>query len=80
MATLNRPSIAANALPAWIRYCPARTPAPKSTIFCTKSGAVGSFGRVARTSRATKSITKSPTGTLRTSFCKLMIAFPLSTL
>src|SRR5262249_7747570 len=52
MATLKRPSIAAIALPPWRRNCPARGPAPQSTIFRTKSGAAGSRGRVARTSRS----------------------------
>ena len=40
-------------LPPMMRNCPARGPAPQSTIFLTNSGAVASRGLVARTRRAT---------------------------
>ena len=80
IATLNRPSIAASALPPWIRNCPARGPAPQSTSSCTNFGAVASFGRVARTSDATYLMMCSLTATEPTSFCKLRIARSESTL
>src|SRR5262245_15302500 len=57
MATEKRPSMAATALPPWMRKMPARGPAPQSTILRTKSGADGSRGRVARTSFVTYSFT-----------------------
>ncbi len=53
MATLKRPSIAATAFAPMMRNCPARGPAPQSTILRTNAGADSSFGRVARTSRTT---------------------------
>ena len=68
MATENRPSMAARALPPWIRNWPARGPAPQSTSSWTNSGAVTSLGRVARTSRATYLMMYSLTATLLTSF------------
>ena len=80
MATENRPSIAARALPPWIRNCPARGPAPQSTSSLTNSGAASSLGRVARTSRATYLMMYSLTATEPTSFCKFTIARPESTL
>ena len=49
--TLNRPSIAAIALPPRIRFCPARGPAPQSIRSLMNCGVCGSAGRVARTSR-----------------------------
>ena len=44
MATENRPSMAARALPPWIRNCPARGPAPQSTSSWTNFGAAGVLG------------------------------------
>ena len=45
--------VAAAAFAPAMRYCPARGPAPQSTISRTNFGEVGSEGRVERTSRAT---------------------------
>lgn len=74
IATLNRPSIAAIALPAWIKNWPARGPAPKSSSSFTTSGAFGSAGRVALTSATTDSTTNGLTATLATSFWMFRIA------
>ncbi len=72
--------MAASDLPPMIKNWPARGPAPQSTSSRTKGGAEGSFGRVARTSRATYCTTYWVTATEPTSFCTLRIALPESTL